>query len=325
MGKQAWPPESRSQLPAGRKSDLSAYVDLVGEVTVHELADRYGVSIDTIRRDLDQLHNGGRIVRTHGGAVSIAVHNRSDRGLAVRLHLQGAQKEAIATIVAGLVTDGSVVIINAGTTALAVARALHERRELTIATNNLLLPGVISPKAFRELYVFGGSTRIMTQGTTGPVRFPTTEGQDVSIRANLAVVAVGAVAVEGGYSTSNLAEAVMMREMMHQSEKVAVLADSSKFDRRLFAQVAELGIADYFVSDCAPPPALRQALEDAGVSLLHPEAPTPPTERTTPAIDNRRSAPQRRAPQAPAKHQNGAPTEPAESPAAAASTSGPSN
>ncbi len=269
--------EQRAHLPAGRKADLANFVDASGQVTVHELAERYGVSIDTIRRDLDQLHDAGRLVRTHGGAVSIAIHNRTDQGLAVRLHLQAAEKDAIAAVAATLVTDGMVLIINAGTTALAVARALGPRRDLIIATNNLLLPGAISTKVFRELYVFGGSMRIVTQATTGPVRFPTAQGQDISIRADLALVAVGAAAVEGGYSTSNLAEATMMREMMQQSEKVAVLADSTKFDRRLFAQVADLGMADYFITDTAPPPRLRVALEEAGVTVLY-----PPGGRTTP-------------------------------------------
>jgi DeoR family fructose operon transcriptional repressor len=228
------------------------------------------VSIDTVRRDLDHLHSGGRLVRTHGGAVSIAVQNRADRGLSVRLHLQTAEKEAIGAIAAGLVADGSVIIVNAGTTTLAFARALHERRNLTIATNNLLLPGAISEKAFRELYVFGGAMRIHTQSTTGPVRFPSTDRHDISISADLAIVAVGGVSAEGGYTTNNLSEAIMMREMMQQSGKVAILADSSKFDRRLFATIANLGFAHYFVTDKEPPPALSTALDDAGVTVLYP-------------------------------------------------------
>jgi DeoR family fructose operon transcriptional repressor len=259
----------RSQLPAGRRSDLAKYLDVVGQVTVHELADRYGVSIDTIRRDLDYLHSGGRVVRTHGGAMSVAVHP-ADRGFSVRLHLQASEKETIGALAADLVADGSIVIINAGTTTLAVARALHNRRDLTIATNNLLLPGVISEKAFRELYVFGGVMRIHTQSTTGPVRFPTADGQHISISADLAMVAVGAVSADGGYTSSTLSEALMMREMIQQSAKVAVLADSSKFDRRQFATVGDLGLADYLVTDREPPPALRQALDDAGVVVVCP-------------------------------------------------------
>ena len=261
----------RAQLPAGRRSDLAKYLDVVGQVTVHELADRYGVSIDTIRRDLDHLHGDGRVVRTHGGAMSVAVHP-ADRGVSVRLHLQAGEKEAIGVLAATLVADGSIVIINAGTTTLAVARALHDRRDLTIATNNLLLPGVISEKAFRELYVFGGAMRIHTQSTTGPVRFPTSDGQDISISADLAIVAVGAVAADSGYTSSTLAEALMMREMIQQSAKVAVLADSSKFDRRQFASVGDLGVADYFITDREPPAALREAFVAAGVSVMYPSA-----------------------------------------------------
>jgi DeoR family fructose operon transcriptional repressor len=262
-------PQLRSQLPAGRRSDLIKYLDRVGQVTVQELAARYEVSIDTIRRDLDHLHNGGRLVRTHGGAISIAVHP-ADRGFAVRIHLQAAQKEAIGAIAAALVADGSIVILNAGTTILAVASALHDRRDLTIATNNLLLPGAISEKALRQLYVFGGAMRIHTQSTTGPVRFPTADGHDLSISADLAIIAVGAVSADGGYTSSSLSEALMMREMMQQSTKVAVLADSSKFDRRQFATVGDLAMADYFITDSAPPPALHRAFEAAGVKVRYP-------------------------------------------------------
>lgn len=207
--------------------------------------------------------------------MSVAVHP-ADRGLSVRLHLQAAEKETIGAIAAGLVSDGSIVILNAGTTMLAVARALHDRRDLTIATNNLLLPGAISEKAFRELYVFGGPMRIHTQSTTGPVRFPTADGQDMSISADLAMVAVGAVSADGGYTSSTLSEALMMREMMQQSATVVVLADSSKFNRRQFAAVGDLALADYFITDKAPPPELQQAFDGAGVKVLHPSvAPVP--------------------------------------------------
>jgi DeoR family transcriptional regulator, fructose operon transcriptional repressor len=249
---------------------------MVGQVTVHELAARYGVSIDTIRRDLDHLHSGGRVVRTHGGAMSVAVLP-SDRGLSVRLHLQAAEKEAIGAIAASLVVDGSIVILNAGTTVLAVARAMHDRRDLTIATNNLLLPNAISERVFRELYVFGGVMRIHTQSTTGPVSFPTRDGEDISISADLAMIAVGAVSADGGYTTSNLSEALMMRDMIQQSAKVAVLADSSKLNRRGFATVGDLALADYFITDKAPPAALHQALKDAGVTVRYPSAAESPT------------------------------------------------
>ena len=84
------------------------------------------------------------------------------------------------------------------------------------------------------------------------------------------MIGVGAVSADAGYTTSNLAEAAMMQEMIARSSRVAILADSSKFDKQLFAQICELGAADYLITDSAPSADLADALRDAGVELLRP-------------------------------------------------------
>lgn len=265
-------PDGERRLPATRKADLAGYVSDVGQVTVAILAERFNVSSDTIRRDLDQLHSEGVLIRTHGGAVSMSTVPHRDAGLKVRLRLHTAEKEAIGELAAGLVRDGSVIIINAGTTTLALARHLRNHRDLTIATNNLLLPSEISAKVFRELYVFGGAVRTITQATTGPVSFQSGHtARELDIRCDLALIAVGAVSVDGGYSTSNLHEGEMMGDMIERASQVAIMADSSKFGRRLFARVAELGRADYFISDTSPPPDLADALRNQGVETIIPD------------------------------------------------------
>jgi len=261
---------SKRRLPAGRKADLAAYVEQAGEVTVGGLAEHFGVSIDTIRRDLDQLDREGVVIRTHGGAVSAADGQLKDRALDVRLRMQTEEKEKIARLAAGLIDDGAVVMLNAGTTTLAVARALRNHRDLTIATNNLRIPSEISPAAFRDLYVFGGAVRAITQATTGPVAFTMTPGgPEVDIRCDLALIAVGAVD-EAGFSTSNMGDAAMMAEMIQRAERTAILADSSKFGRRLFAQVTTLDRVDYIVTDATPAPGFTTALAQAEVELITP-------------------------------------------------------
>lgn len=261
--------EDSAQLPASRKAAIVALVSEAGQVTVQALAERLGVSADTIRRDLDQLDGEGLVMRTRGGAVDPTRMPRMDPGLNTRIQVHPAAKERIGAIAAGLVTDGDVLIINAGTTALAVARHLREHRGLTIATNNLRLVTEISPKCFRDLYVFGGDVRYAAQATIGPVAFPVSVGgRDMDIRCDLAIVTVGGVSVDGGYSTSNLAEAAMMREMLGRASKVAILADSSKFGRRLFAQVAGLEAANYFITDEEPPTDMAQALQRSGVEVV---------------------------------------------------------
>lgn len=258
----------RRRLPAGRKAELAAFVEQAGEVTVSDLAAHFNVSIDTIRRDLDQLDREGVVIRTHGGAVSATGGQLKDRALDVRLRLQTEEKEKIARIAAALIDDGAVVMLNAGTTTLALARALRNHQDLTIATNNLRIPAEIAPSAFRDLYVFGGAVRAITQATTGPVAFTMTPGgSEVDIRCDLALIAVGAVD-EGGYSTSNLGDAAMMAEMIQRAERTAILADSSKLGRRLFAQVAPLDRADVLVSDAPPAEPLLSALAQAEVDVV---------------------------------------------------------
>jgi DeoR/GlpR family transcriptional regulator of sugar metabolism len=260
------------RLPAGRKVELAAYVAEVGQVTVARLAKRFDVSADTIRRDLDHLHADGVLIRTHGGAVSLTAFPRPDTGLEVRARVQASAKDRIGALAAGLVPDGSSLLINAGTTTLALVRHLRDHRDLTIATNSLAIPTEVSPKVIRDLYVFGGAVRLTAQATVGPVAFPVMSGGgEVDVRCDFALICVGAVARESGYSTSNLAEAAMMNEMMSRAAQVAVLADSTKFGRQLFAQVADLGRADWFVTDTAPPEDLAEALRAAGVEVLVPK------------------------------------------------------
>lgn len=262
---------SARRLPAGRKVELAAYVSEVGQVTVARLASHFHVSLDTIRRDLDQLDAEGLVIRTHGGAVSLAAGNRPDTELEVRLHVQAGAKETIGRLAVSLVEDGSVIMLNGGTTTLAVARHLRKHRNLTIATNNLRIPAEISPTVFRDLYVFGGAVRTLSQTTTGPVSLRLMPGaNDIELQADLAFIGVGAVSAEGGYSTSNLSDAAMMEAMMERATRVAVLADSAKFDRRLFAQVGVLSSADYFISEVLPPHELLTALRRNKVQVIVP-------------------------------------------------------
>jgi DeoR family glycerol-3-phosphate regulon repressor/DeoR family fructose operon transcriptional repressor len=264
--------DRQRHLPAGRKAQLAAHVADTGQVTVGELAERFGVSIDTVRRDLDQLAAEGILVRTYGGAVSLSTVSRTDRAVDQRLTVQEQEKEKIAALAAALVQDGSTLMINGGTTTLALARNLGQHRDLTVATNNLLVPAALPPTAIRDIYVFGGAVRSLTLATIGPVSFRANTGADLDISCDLALIGVGAVSADAGYTTSNLAEAAMMQEMISRAARVAILADTSKFGRRLFAQVSELSSADYLITDAMPPPDLRDALATSGVELITPPA-----------------------------------------------------
>ena len=257
-------------LPAHRRGSVAEFVAQRGQVTVGELASDYGVSIDTIRRDLDQLDQDGLLIRTHGGAVSKSSTPVGDRKLDLRMQLHTAEKEHIARMAAKLIQDDSVAMLNGGTTTLAVVHQLRDRQGLTIATNNLRIPAELPPSLECELYIFGGHVRTVAQTTTGAISFAVSQlDEEIDVRADIAVIGVGGVNADG-FSTSNVGDAAMMAEMMDRAERVAVVADSSKYGSTLFAQVAPLNKATYFVSDAPPPPPIAAAMKKAGVSIITP-------------------------------------------------------
>jgi DeoR family fructose operon transcriptional repressor len=263
--------ETAQRLPAGRKAEVASAVSELGQVTVTELADRFAVSVDTIRRDLDQLDAEGLVIRTRGGAMSLSAVPWHDTGLDDRSRLRPTEKDAIGQLAGTLVPDGAVLFINAGTTTLAAVRHLSRRRELIIATNNLRIPLEISPDCCRDLYVLGGQVRLSGAVAIGPVTFtnPLT-GTEVDIRVDLALLGVGAVDAENGFSTSNLSEASMIAEMAARAKKVAVLADSTKFGKSLFAAIGGLSMADYLITNTAPDWLLAEALKAHNVEVLYP-------------------------------------------------------
>ena len=257
------------RLPASRRTDLVAYVDKLRQASVAELADYFNVSTDTIRRDLDKLNDDNILIRTHGGVISPSIGLKTDTSLDVRIRVQTARKEAIAILAANLVQNNSIVIMNAGSTILAVARRLSHHNGLTIATNNLQITRELQPKCYRTLQIFGGLVQHSSQATIGAVSFQAPDGSTLDIRVNLALIAVAGVS-SSGYSINNILEASMYKEIMTRSDKVAILADSSKIGTRNFAQIAELGEADYFVTDSVPPAELSDALEKNRVQLITP-------------------------------------------------------
>ena len=258
------------RLAATRKIQIGLFVSSAGEATVSELASKFEVSLDTIRRDLTDLESEKVLIKTHGGAV----RNNfipADSNIDMRFKIQAAAKETIGTLAASLIPNDSVIMINAGTTTLEFAKSLKSHHGLTVATNNLLVPRDLPPKSYRALHIFGGIFSYSSNATIGSIGFYNTQNEEVfDIRADWGVFSVGAISTEKGFSISNLQEATMLRDMMRHCSRVIILADSSKFQRELFVQVAELRDATYLVSEAAPPTKLLNALKTASVTVIAP-------------------------------------------------------
>ena len=179
----------------------------------------------------------------------------------------------MARLAATLVSDHQTLIVNGGTTTLALARALRDKKGLTVVTNNLHLPGNIPDGAVSQLHILGGQFRMNSFATLGPVELSDPHGgQTHAFHADLAFIGVGGVSGGGGFTGADLRESSMIRHMIERAERVVVLADSSKFGRTAFAQIGELSIADTLITEKAPAAEIGAALAEAGVELLIPEA-----------------------------------------------------
>jgi DeoR/GlpR family transcriptional regulator of sugar metabolism len=231
-------------------------------VTVAELASRFGVSPDTIRRDLDLLAERGLLERTHGGAVPAGLVTE-DSPLDQRIATHKPAKQRIGLMAATLVRDGETLMINGGSTTLAFAQELGAHRDVTIVTNNLRVPAAVPRSAVRDLYLLGGQYRFESQVTIGAVGFATVP----SISADTAVIGVGGITV-GGLSTTLLVEAEMMRAMIGSATRTIVVTDASKFGHSSFAQIVSLEHIEVLVTDEPPPADLAQALAESQVRVL---------------------------------------------------------
>ncbi|GGM16635.1 DeoR/GlpR family DNA-binding transcription regulator [Nakamurella endophytica] len=251
-------------LPRRRRALLTEFVSARGQATVTELAEQFHVSTDTVRRDLDWLATEGLLARTYGGAVVLSGLTTSDTGFSDRAELNQDAKRMIAQAAVDLIGDGETVLLNGGTTTLAVARAIGGRRDLTVVTNNIKVPAELPAAAVRDVYLLGGTCRMESSVTIGPVGFPGMAG----ISADVAVIGVGGVSARTGLSTTNLPEAQMMAQMLESAHRTVVVADATKFNRNAFAHIASLEAVDTLVTDAAPPEELTAALVSADIDLV---------------------------------------------------------
>jgi DeoR/GlpR family transcriptional regulator of sugar metabolism len=256
-------------MPAQRRRELLRVVESSGHATVGELAVRFSVSVDTIRRDLDELANGGQLTRARGGALSSTEAANADVPVAARSDQGSEAKHRIALATVELLTDGQTVFLNGGTTTLAVAGQLEQRHNMTVITSNLLVPAALDSRHVREVYLVGGSVRINAGVTVGPLVFPAVGGTvSQAIHADVAVIGVGGVSSDAGFSITNLHEAEMTRSMLELARRRLIVCDSSKFERFIFAPVAPLSSADVLITNEPPGAALSDALRAADVEVV---------------------------------------------------------
>lgn len=248
---------------ARRHQELLQLVEARGQVSVDELAQHFGVSDDTIRRDLLHLENNKVLLRTHGGAVSTALMVHRETPFLTRVSAHSEAKNRIGRAAAQLISDGETLIVNGGSTTFAFAANLGALRNLTLVTNNVALLSALPTEAFHNSYLIGGKYRPNYSSTIGAVEFGSGK-----VSVDTAMLGVSGLTVANGISTTHLDEAQMHARMIASARRTIVVADASKFGHDTFAQIAPLSAIDVLVTDVAPSPEFCQSLSVANVELI---------------------------------------------------------
>jgi DeoR/GlpR family transcriptional regulator of sugar metabolism len=230
-------------------------------VSVAELATRHGVSEMTIRRDLDELAQQGVARRIRGGAQSLLLRGE-EPPFGVREHEATDEKHRIAAEVAMLLADGEAVVLDGGTTALAVARAVHDRR-LTVLPLSLQSIQVLSGAPRIRLVLPGGEVRHGELNITGPLATSTIG----SLRFDTAIIGCCGLSARHGMTAHDLEDVAVKQAAIASARRVVVVADSSKFRQTAFATVCPPDRIDVLVTDDGIPPDQHDALTAAGVTV----------------------------------------------------------
>jgi DeoR family transcriptional regulator of aga operon len=231
-----------------RRRAICEIVSREGRVVVKDLARRFSTSYVTIRNDLESLHSHGLVKRTHGGALPPQAGALLDPSLREKENLHPAEKQRIAEASAALVRERESVILDSGTTATAVARALRKFRSLTVITNAVNIAAELAGTPI-EVVLTGGTLRKNSFSLVGPLA----EDSLHRLSADIMFLAVDGFDVRYGLTTPNLLESRVNRVMMEIARKTIVICDSSKFGRRSLSLIA-------------PPSAIHHVITDSGVS-----------------------------------------------------------
>jgi DeoR family transcriptional regulator, fructose operon transcriptional repressor len=232
-------------LPSERQQRIRQLAVQQGVLRIPELAETFSVSEMTIRRDLELLEQSGHIERTFGGALATeqSFETGYQSSYQQRLHVQIAQKEAIARYAASLVKDGDTLALDSSTTVLPLAKELAKRK-VTIITNGLdCAQALRSGQA--KVILTGGYLRQVAGNFAGPLALKSLEG----LRVNHTFFSAEGVLIPDGYLNSDLDEIEVKRRMVAAAKHVTALIDSSKFGVHALGQIASLGAVDLLITD----------------------------------------------------------------------------
>jgi len=233
-----------------------------GRVLVDELAERFAVSPQTIRKDLNDLCDRRLLTRIHGGAVfPSGIENLEYEA---RRRIAADEKAAIGKAAAAIIPDNASLFINIGTTTEAVGEALLDHRGLMVITNNINVANRLRVYPTIEVVIAGGVVRGADGGVVGEAAVDFIR----QFKVDFAVIGASAIDADGALLDFDFREVKVAQAIIANARHVILVADSTKFERAAPVRIAHLSQVHSFVTNRCEAPQVRRICEDAGVRLI---------------------------------------------------------
>jgi len=226
-----------------RQPDILEIARTEGKVTVEGLAERFDVTVQTIRRDLSDLANEGKLERVHGGAILRS--GVSNIGYEDRRGLNDEAKKDIAQRCAKAIPDGASLFLNIGTSTEAVARELLHHLNIMVVTNNMNVANILVANPDCQIMVAGGMLRRSDGGLVGDLTARVIE----QFKVDYSVIGCSAMDEDGDILDFDVQEVGVSKAIIRQSRKTFLVSDHSKFSRNAPARIASLSEVDALFTD----------------------------------------------------------------------------
>ena len=249
--------------PNPRQLELVEEVRRLYSVSVEALADRFGVTLQTVRRDLRLLADAGLLVRFHGG-VRVPSSTTENIEYLQRQSLNEPAKQRIARAVAAAMPAGCSLFINIGTTTEAIARELLRHKGLRVITNNLNVAAILSDNPDCEVIVAGGIVRSRDRGIIGE----DTVDFIKQFKVDIGLIGISGIEADATLRDYDYREVKVARAIIEHSRQIWVAADHSKFNRPAMVELARFDEVDMLFTDAPPPAPFPHLLTAAGVNCV---------------------------------------------------------
>jgi DeoR family glycerol-3-phosphate regulon repressor len=245
-----------------RQTEIVSLARVSGRVAVEDLARRYDVSPQTIRKDLNELCDHHLLTRVHGGAIiASGVENISYEA---RRFVAAAEKRAIGVSAAALIPNSSSLFINIGTTTEEVARALSGHEDLLVITNNINVAMLLHQHPRIEVIIAGGTVRRSDGGVVGASASELIR----QFKVDYAVIGASAIEADGTLLDFDYREVQVAQAILQNSRHPILVADSSKLERTAPVRIAHISQVQSWVTDGIGNSPIREVCRDRGVNII---------------------------------------------------------